>query len=350
MKLPLKSAPRTICLLRLSALGDVTHAVPVVRTLQTFWPQTHLTWIIGKTEANLVGDIAGVEFIVFDKSQGWRSYRELRHQLSGRAFDALLLMQLSLRASLASAAVRARIRLGYDRTRAKELHSLFINQTIPATPKQHVIDAFFSFIETLGQRQRKLRWDIPIPDGALNRAAAALPGMQPTLVISPCSSHSLRNWSTQRYAEVADYAINKYNFRVVLCGGPTPLEREYGDAIVHHMRHSPIDLIGKTTLKELLAVIKRADLLISPDSGPAHMATAVGTPVIGLYAATNVQRACPYLSQQWCVDRYDACAQKFLNKSASEIPWGAKLEFPGAMDLIEVQDVTAKLDALTQQI
>ncbi len=344
MKLPLNSPPHSICLLRLSALGDVTHVVPIVRTLQKFWPQTHLTWIIGKTEANLVDDIAGVEFIVFDKAQGWRGYRKLRQQLAGRRFDVLLLMQLSLRASLASLAIRAFIRLGFDRLRAKELHSLFINQRIPANPSQHVIDAFFSFIETLGLSQRELSWDIPVPDAALNRVKTLLPGKRPTLAISPCSSHSLRNWSTQRYAEIADYAIDKYELRVVLCGGSSPLERRYGDAIGYQMRHSPIDLIGKTTLKELLALIKHADLLISPDSGPAHIATAVGTPVIGLYAATNLQRACPYFSRQWCVDRYDECAQKFLHQSANQIRWGTKLEFPGAMDFIEVRDVTEKLD------
>ena len=98
--------------------------------------------------------------------------------------------------------------------------------------------------------------------------------------------------------------------------------------------------------EEGLALLERACVLISPDSGPAHMATCAGTPVIGLYAASNPIRSGPYNSRQWCVDRYDAAARKFLGKPAAALPWGRKLEFPGVMDLIEPEAVTERLDAL----
>jgi heptosyltransferase I len=87
-------------------------------------------------------------------------------------------------------------------------------------------------------------------------------------------------------------------------------------------------------------------VLLSPDSGPAHMAGMVGLAVIGLYAATNPQRAGPYYSRQWCVDKYDEAARRFLGKPAAQIPWTTKIERPGVMDLIAVNDATAKLDAL----
>ena len=323
--------------------------VPVVRTLQTFWPATRLTWIVGRVEAKLVGDIPGVKFIIFEKSNGWRAYRTLRQQLNGHQFDALLHMQVSIRANLASLFVKAPVRLGYDRARTKDLHRFFVNQQIPAGNRQHVLDSFFSFTETLGLNQKQLRWDIPLPAEAQAYAQNALPGNQPTLIISPCSSHKLRNWTTARYAKVADYAINVHNMRVALCGGPSQLERDYGDAIVRNMKSVPINLIGKDTLKRLLATLARATAILCPDSGPAHMATCVGTPVIGLYAASNVQRSGPYSSRHWCVDRYDAVARKFRNKPASEIPWGTKLEYPGAMELITVEDVIEKLDALMSE-
>src|SRR6478609_335724 len=112
-----ENPPPSICLLRTSALGDVTHVVPLVRTLQSAWPQTRLTWIVGKLEHKLVGDIAGVEFLVFDKSAGWRGFRELRAQLAARRFDVLLHLQVALRANLVSALIRAALRIGYDRAR-----------------------------------------------------------------------------------------------------------------------------------------------------------------------------------------------------------------------------------------
>jgi|GEM_PF-4085020 len=89
------TAPQSLCLLRLSAIGDCTHMLPIVHTLQRHWPQTRLTWIVGRTEAALVGDLPGVEFITFDKQAGLRAYLDLYHRLAGRRFDALLLMQVA---------------------------------------------------------------------------------------------------------------------------------------------------------------------------------------------------------------------------------------------------------------
>src|SRR6476659_7614109 len=104
--------------------------------------------------------------------------------------------------------------------------------------------------------------------------------------------------------------------------------------------------VGKDTLPQLLGLLGRATVLLTRDSGPAHMATMVKTPVIGLYAATNPERSGPYLSRRWCVNAYDAAARKFLDKPASELPWTRKIEMPGVMELIEVAAVCSKLDEL----
>ena len=89
------------------------------------------------------------------------------------------------------------------------------------------------------------------------------------------------------------------------------------------------NIIGTDTLPQLLALLARATVLLSPDSGPAHMATMVGTPVIGLMAGTRSARSGPYLSQRWCVDRYDAAARKYRGRPASELPWIETIESPG---------------------
>lgn len=158
--------PGSLCLLRTSAIGDVTHVVPLVRTVQRHWPGTRLTWLIGKLEHRLVGDLPGVEFVVFDKHAGRAGHREVREKLAGRRFDALLHMQVALRANLLSLAVKAPLRIGYDRARSKDLHGLFVNCRIPARRGDHVLDAMASFLEPLGLRQSDVRWDIPIPDEA----------------------------------------------------------------------------------------------------------------------------------------------------------------------------------------
>jgi len=345
-RLPLKTPPKSVCILRLSALGDVTHILPVVRRLQAAWPQTKLTWIIGKFELKLVHDLPGVELIPFDKRGGFSAFKHLRAILAKRRFDVLLHMQLAFRANLVASQIKADCRIGYDRTRAKDLHGLFLTHRIPHQTNSHVVTCFQSFLDTLGTPESPLTWDVPIPQEAHDFAAQQLHPQRPNLLISPCSSHSLRNWSAQAYADVADYAVKQHNLFVVLCGGPTDFERQMGTEIETHMSSQAHNLIGKDTIKRLLAMIARADLMISPDSGPGHMATAVGTPVIGLYAATDVNRSGPYLSRQWCVDKYDEAARQFKGKPGQSLKWGAKLEIPGVMDLIKPADVKAKIDAL----
>ena len=343
------TTPSSICLLRTSAIGDVTHVVPLVRTLQDAWPGTPLTWIIGKLERKLVGDLPGVEFVTFDKAAGWAGMRAVRRALNGRRFDALLQMQVAMRSNLLSLAVSAKRRVGYDRERARDLHGLVINERIPARRGEHVLDAIGSFCEPLGLRQNRVRWGIPVPDEAQAWAVEQLPGDVPTLLVSPTSSHALRNWRPERYAAVMDHAATR-GWRVALAGGPSGAERQMADAILAACRRAPLDLTGKDTLKRLLAMCARAQLLLSPDSGPMHMANSVATRVIGLHAASNPDRSGPYSDRRWCANKYDEASRKYLGRPAQEIPWGSKIERPGVMDLIGVDDVVERFEAAARDL
>ncbi|HUW51879.1 MAG TPA: glycosyltransferase family 9 protein [Rhodanobacter sp.] len=341
--------PASICLLRTSAIGDVTHVVPLLRTLQRAWPTASLTWIVGALERRLVGDLPGVEFITFDKRAGWAGMRAVHAAVRGRRFDALLQMQVALRSNALSLGIRADRRIGYDRARSKDLHGLVINERIPARTGEHVLDAIGSFCEPLGLKQTEVRWDIPIPDQAHAWAAAQLPGEAPTLLVSPTSSHALRNWRAERYAAVIDHAASR-GWRVALVGGPSAPDRAMADAILAACRHAPLDFTGKDTLKQLLAMLARAQLLLAPDSGPMHMANAVCTRVLGLHAASNPDRSGPYSDRRWCVDKYDAAARKYRGKPASELAWGSKIERPGVMDLIGVDEVIERFEAAAHDL
>lgn len=343
---PLDAPPDRVCILRLSAIGDTCHVLPVVRTLQRAWPATQFTWLIGRLEAKLLGHIPDIEFIIVDKSSTMQARRALRAAMRGRRFDVLMHMQLAVRASVLSTQVPARIKLGFDRRRARELQWLFTTHRIRPAERQHVMDALFGFAEALHVHEKLLRWDIPIPETARAYARRVIPDDdRQTLIISPCSSHPLRNWRAEYYAQVADHAAS-LGMRVLLCGGPSATERRMGEAIVHAMRQPCQNTIGQDTLLEFLATLERATLIVTPDSGPAHMATTVGTPVVGLYAATNPARSGPYLSRQWCVDKYDLAARRLLGKPASELPWTTKIERPGVMDLIQPGDVIRKMSSL----
>lgn len=334
----------SICILRLSAIGDVTHVIPVILSLQKQVPDIKITWVIGKIEAKLVGDLPGVEFIIFDKKAGRKGYTDLRKCMKGRQFDALLHMQVALRANLAAALIPAKIKVGYDKARSKDLHGLFINRRITPAPKQHVRDCLASFLEPLGLRAAAPNWEIPLAENDHAFARGLLARDRRNLIISPCASHILRNWPAERYAQLADYAIRQHGMKVLLVGSPAPFEKEVCAAIESAMTEKAHNICGQDTLKQLTALLTEADLAVAPDTGPAHIASAVGTDVLGLFAASNPSRSGPYNSLKWCVNRYPEALEKYTGKSVEESRWGAKAEFDGAMELITVEDATTRLD------
>lgn len=333
----------SICILRLSAIGDVTHAVPVVHAIRKHLPHAQITWIIGKLEARLLNGLPGVEFIVFDKKGGLAATRKLRLTLKGRKFDVLLHMQVAARANLLSKLIKSPLKIGWDKPRWRDRHQWFIDQSVRSVPGQHQVDAFLEFARALDVPVGPPEWNMPVSADDTTWADQILGDGPPILMISPCSSHVLRNWQATHYATVADYAIAELNMRVVLTGGPSELELQTGQDIESAMTHPLQNLIGKDTITQSVALLKRAAVVLSPDSGPAHLASAVGTPVIGLYAATPSKRSGPYNSLDLCVDRYVAAAHKFRRKEPEELRWGQRIEFPGVMNLIEIGDVLEKL-------
>lgn len=361
MSLPLSKAPANLCLLRLSAIGDVTHALPIVRTLQHYWPETKITWIIGRLEYQLVKDIEGIEFIVFDKSIGFKAYKHLWQTLRGRRFDVLLHMQVSLRANIAGLCVSASIRLGFDKTRAKDFQWLFTNARINAVKCQHVLDGFFEFLKALGLSERKLQWGIPIPPADEQWATEVVSGKK-VLLINPSSSqraNNWRNWSAGNYAELIAYAIEQYGLNVVLTGGPAENEVALAKDILNHslfsdkahLLNSVDDRVGKTSLKQLAALMSQSVAVIAPDTGPAHIANALGRPVIGLYVTSNPKRTGPYVANinnnqqdSLTVNKYPEALLKYENLNEADAPWGKRVRNSEALELISLEDVKAKLD------
>jgi heptosyltransferase I len=337
----------SICIVRLSALGDVTHMLPVIHTLKTHTPEIKITWVISKVEHQLLAPLPGVEFIIFNKKKGIKEYFQIRQQLGDRCFDVLLLMQVSLRASLLGWVIKAKRKIGYDKIRAKFFHGLFINERITATPKQHVLDSFLSFLDKLGISKKEFKWHLPSVPGAQDLAQQIINPEMPCLIISPCSSHVLRNWHSKGYAAVADHAVKQHGMQVVICGGPSSAEHQMADEIIRLCKVAvPINMVGKDTFAKFLELLRRATVLITPDSGPMHMAAITDTPVIGLHAASNPLRSGPYKSIEWCVNMYNQASLKYLGKPEDQIRWGTKIERQGVMDLVEIDHVTDKLDTL----
>jgi len=342
----LNAAPRSIVLMRLSALGDVCHCIALVRALQRAFPEAAITWIIGKSERRLVEGLDGVEFIVLDKKAGRRGRRDVRRALRGRRFDVLLQAQVSARASLLSLSVRAERRIGFDRDRSREGHGLVVNERIRVVPFQHQAEAMLEFARAVGADTDGVDRAPPISEAEREFARTHQPQSGRSVLISPCSSHPQRNWSAERYAAVADQVIERHDRPVILVGGPSAIERKMADAIRAAMRHDAVDLVGRDTLGQALAMLERAACLVAPDSGPVHFAAALGTPVVGLYAATWSKRSGPLGSLEHCVDRFPQAARQVLGKAPEDLTWGKRIERDGVMDLVGVDAVVERLEAL----
>ena len=336
--------PKSICVLRLSAIGDVCNAVAAIQAIQAQWPDTKMTWVVGKAETTLLAGLDSVEFIVFDKSKGYRAYIDLRKQCRNRKFDVLLHMQSALRASVASLFISAKTKVGFDFERATEGQWFFSKHKIQAQKRPHVLDGFMGFVHKLGLAVPTVpTWSMPI-DAEHRMWAQTVLADKRTAIISPAASKTERNWHSVGYAKVAEYLVS-LGFQVLVCGGVSVVEKALGREIEKNCRVPFKSLIGKTDLKQLLALIESSQLLISPDSGPVHMAVSVNTPVVGLYAQSNPQRTGPYLYLDYVVDYYPEAIKNALGKEFAHIPWGTRVKGE-LMHNIRFEDVKEKIDLL----
>ncbi|MFQ1014571.1 glycosyltransferase family 9 protein [Avibacterium paragallinarum] len=332
--------PKSICILRLSAIGDVCNALSAVQQIQRYWKDTQITWIVGKTEMQLLQNVKGIRFIPYDKKNGWKGILALWKTLRGEHFDVLLNMQTALRASMISLGIRATYKVGFSKNRAREGQWLFTNRKINEPTNPHVLAGFWAFLEYLGLPVETPKWDLAIGEKEISAVRQFIDPNRKNLLISPCSSKSEKDWLPARYAEIANIA-HQQNINVILCGSSSEREQAIIQKILSLCEFQPVDASGKTSLLELAALIGLADLVLTPDSGPAHIATAQGTPVIGLYAYHNPLRTGPYNNLPEVVSVYEQNVQQEFGKPSSELPWATKLKEKNLMAQITVDSVVA---------
>lgn len=333
----------SLCIVRLSAIGDVCHAVATVQAIQRRMPETRITWVIGKIEHALVGDLPGIQFVVFEKQRRVKEYLALRRRFSKQPpFDVLLQMQTSLRANLVAGMIPARRKIGFPPSKAKELHSLFVTEHLPETDAFHVLEVFQHFAGGIGIRDCDTQWEIPLPDTAVECVEGWLGKDTDYALICPSASNTERNWLTDRYAALARHCHAR-GLEVVLTGSPAEREIALARDIEHQAAIPVHNLAGQTNLKELLALCRGAKVVIGPDSGTLHMATTQGTPVVGLYAHSNPRRTGPYQDLHRVADVYTPALQRISTDRQSS-RWGYRLKGSALMARIGVEEVIQLID------
>ncbi|MEZ9666686.1 glycosyltransferase family 9 protein [Vibrio breoganii] len=342
-----KSAPKSLCVLRLSAIGDVCNTIAVVQSIQQQWPETQITWVTGKIEAQLLKSISGIEVIVFDKSRGWKAYTHLWKQLKGQRFDALLHMQYAIRASVATLGIKARYKLGFDNVRSQDFQTFFTNVKVPSPDSMHVLDGLRAFASELGVQNTSPVWNLQYLKSDLDWANNYLQAKKRNLVIVPAASKDYKNWTVSGYAKVVEHAYRN-GWNILLAGSPAKNEVELAERLEDALSIPVTNLVGKSSLLQLLALLDKTDLVIAPDTGPTHMANAMNTPVIGLYAHHNPERTGPYQFREYVVSVYAEAIQKETNCSLDELSWRSRVKDKDAMQQIAADDVIAMFDKITQ--
>jgi len=338
---------KSICIVRLSALGDVLMLVPLVRTLQASLPEAKLTWVISRPAFNLVEGMDGVEFIVIDKPNSLMDYWRFKCQMRHRTFDVLLAVQASFRANLLYACIRATRKIGYDAVRAKDGHGWFIDESI-AAGLDHTLDGFLRFADALGIQSKQIRWDLPIQDSDYAWARAHMPASShPIVLVNPAASKPERSWPVARYIEAIQHLQSRWHAEVILIGGPGAYDKSLGDTIAKAV--PVINLIGKSAPKQLLALMDCSDLLLCPDTGPSHMAAAVATPVVALHAVTSSNVSGPYPYRHLSVDYYPDAVKTILKKTPETNQWGTHAHGEHTMELVPVNAVIERLDQVMAQ-
>ncbi|SOD02478.1 heptosyltransferase I [bacterium JGI 053] len=283
-----------VAIVMMSAIGDAVHTLPVVSSLRAAAPGIHLTWIIQPGPHALVaGHPAVDEFILFDRKRGWRAFADVRRALAGRRFDLVLALQVYLKAGLVTAMIDSPRKLGFDRARARDANWLFTTERIAPRGQRHVQDQYFEFLEHLGVPPL-LEWGLgPTGDEAARYAPLLAAVDRPAVALVVGTSKPGKEWPAERYAQLVDLLEGDLGVRTMLVGGRSPREIEAAATIKALAHHPPLDLL-EWDLRRLVYLLDRANVLVSPDTGPLHAGVALGTPTVALMGYTNPKRVGPY--------------------------------------------------------
>lgn len=335
-RLAVTEFPRSICIVMLTAIGDAVHVLPVVTAIKRHSPATRITWILQPGPALLVRGHPDVdEIITFQRKRGWRAFLELRHAMCERRFDLVLAMQPYFKAGLITAMLHAPRKLGFDRARSRDATWIFATEHLTPRGERHFQDQNLEFAKALGVPTEPLTWNLgPWPSELAFREQFAGSLTKPAASIVVGTSKPERDWPAERWAEVCDALEEEFGLQPVLVGGGSPRELAAQEIIRTRARKAPLSTLG-CSFRELVGILDASAVVLSPDTGPLHMAVALGRPSIALMGYTDPKRTGPYRKcQDLIIDAYSE-----PNDGAAV----SRATRPGKMPSITVNHVVNKL-------
>jgi lipopolysaccharide heptosyltransferase I len=308
------AAPR-IALVKLSSLGDVVHALPAARAIRVWWPRAELTWVVERREEAILGGNPDLDHVVPVDTRLWRrefrrpggapgvvgKVRGLVRRLAAGRFDAAVDLQGLWKSGAITVLTRAPLRVGLAAPHCRERASAwFTNRHVTPPPSAvHVVDQYLAVVAALGIDLGAV--GPPAFPIARDRAAESrmtrwleeegVKATTPLVLLNPGSGGDHKRWAVEAFRRLGEELAVRLAARVGITWGPgeEPLAR----AIAHGMRTGAL-VPPATTIIEMIALFRRATLVVGGDTGPVHVAAVLGVPTIGLYGPTDARRNGPY--------------------------------------------------------
>ncbi|MBI1846237.1 MAG: lipopolysaccharide heptosyltransferase I [Candidatus Rokubacteria bacterium] len=302
----------TIALVKLSALGDVVHALPVACALRVMRPQARLVWVVERREAALLAGHPALDAVVVSDLRRWRrprgpralletarEIRALRRELRRLTIDVALDLQGLVKSGMLTLATGAPARIGFQARWCREpLSALFTNRRVALPPRAaHAVDECLGLLAPLGVPPDRVTFGLPPNPRAEVRAdeilaAAGLKARRRLVVLNPGAGRDDKRWPPACFRELGERLAADLAASVLVVWGPG--EDSIARDVVEGVRAPGVVLAPPTDLHELIAVLRRASVVVAADTGPLHLAAAVGTPCVGLFGPTPAARNGPY--------------------------------------------------------
>ena len=302
-----------VCIVMMSAVGDAVHVLPVLTALKRHRPDARVSWILQPGPATLVRGHPDInEILLFERSNGWRAYNDLRRQLRERRFDLVLALQVYLKAGMITRMVRAPVKLGFDMARARDLNWVFTNAQVRPHTMQHVQDQYFEFLDTIGVPHAAPVWNLgPWPHELGQQRERLRVFDRPIAPIVVATSKAQKDWLPDRWAAVCDALYGDFGLQPVLVGGRSDRELAAERIILQQTKVPVISALG-SGLRGLVQILDGGALVLSPDTGPLHITVALDRPVVSLIGFSNPKRVGPYQKfHDLMIDAYGAPGEDY---------------------------------------
>ncbi|MBF0559944.1 MAG: lipopolysaccharide heptosyltransferase II [Nitrospirae bacterium] len=317
-KLKLSQSPRKLLIIKPSSLGDVVHSMPFLNVIRESFPAAEIHWVIAKGLEGLLENHPMVQKLwVIDKNQ-WKKIKKLHVTVSelrtlfgalkSESYDLVIDLQGLLRSGLLTAATKAPFRLGFSE--AREGSRIFYTHRITGGRDIHAVDRYLKIASALGCDTGTVTFPLPLVKES-PRILQLKEEAGDYAVLAPGARWITKRWPAERFGQLC----SRFSIKSIIIGSKA--DEALAEEAAAHSDGKALSLAGKTDIKEMISIIRKARFMVTNDSGPMHIAAACGVPVAALFGPTNPARTGPYGSGNVIIKTSIDCAPCYKKKCSN---------------------------------